>query len=124
MQCHCSEQEKWVPATAVTLPSFAAMRQADDAARAKMREEQSKPVETGTGAAAALLHAAVRVTANRLPSFRRAAVFAHTPLQEDWTAAVRTLCEKTPTSASIVEAARSWDTGGNGLGTLGESDAF
>lgn len=94
--------------------------QGDDAARAMMRAERSKRVVNGTGAMATLLHAAVRLAANRLPSFRRAAVFAHTLLQDDWTVAVRALCKKTPTSSKIVEAVRSWNTAGDGLGTIGE----
>ena len=117
------EQEKWVPAAAVTKFLAVQKMQGDDAARAMMREERSKPVVSGTGAVATLLHAAVRLAANRMPAFRRAAVFAHTPLQEDWMAATRTLCKRTPTSSKIVEAVRAWDTAGDGLGSLGESDA-
>ena len=51
-------------------------------------------------------------------------IFAHTPLQEDWTAAVHTLCKKTPTSSKIVEAVRAWNTAADGLGSLGEPAAF
>jgi hypothetical protein len=75
-----------------------------------MKKERSKPVvEGGGGAMATLLHAAVRLAANRLATFRRAAIFAQTPLREDWRAAVKTLCRKTPTSSKIVDAVRGWD---------------
>ena len=86
------------------------------------RLDEWLPVGAGMGAAAGLLHAAIRVAANAQPALRRGAVFANQASREEWTAAAAALCDgDAAKTRTIARAVRGWGTGSaRGLGTVGE----
>eukprot|EP01052_Picozoa_sp_SAG31_P021417 SAG31_NODE_1655_length_7621_cov_3.211912_6_plen_297_part_00 len=79
----------------------------ENVAKQRLRARKSRIDSDSTafrgGAAAVLLHSALRIFANSKPSLRRSAVFANRPLQQDWNVAVTGICNaKTPKINAIV----------------------
>lgn len=122
--------DTWLPAGVFAMFEAKRKMSGNQAAKEWMGAHKQKklaPLAAG-GAAATLLHAALRVTANARPALRRAALFSNAALRSEWDEAVATLCDgRVLGTKKIVAAVRGWstqykaaNTSDTGLGSLNE----